>query len=1360
MRFRYRRLGYAGVALATAAATVTATPAHAANSEPSGSPHFTQAQLNKLSAKYTPRSDGTPGLVAKAQGDSSSSNPSTQKSAKATAAGSKNDNDVKGFVSKGSAETMRGSAETIALDGTKDWAAITTAGSIVRYDAQGHAAWRVGVHDLESAWQITSKLSSEQEDLTPVMYEGFNPYQPGATGAHPYAQLDANHDGVADIAVAYQLGVSPDAPFSTPGSDLSSGTFISVLDGQTGKMLWHKLVPGTVGSMTAQDGQLIAAESTGPDWNNNPVAEQGTSRSSLLSYTFSGSGTSVTGKQAWTYNTMAPYADWTDISTMGAGRVTVGWTDTPMGLGNPRPADGHVLVVDTKTGKAEVDVKTPGYPRIVQQDVTGDRVLVAEQNDPTDSVFWQVTAIDAKTGDRIVLATRKSAIPTSLIANPDPKKGQPTYVASELGINADLTDGASAVVGLDGTAKQLWSHTTSSSDGAAETPVLGTAYDPRGQGQVLVTTGDGVEQSLANPEGPYQTQLTSLAAADGHVAWQNHGSIAGDQITSYNGSYLTVGYDLTAYQTNIQGHAQSQPMLGDLYATDSYDVNGDGTPDLIVGGQSHGVFALDGKALANDQLKVLWQTSVASSVHGIQVAPVVDGSGTKHDRVVAATSVGFSVLNPTTGALVSDNNTGAFQYKAQVADGRILASSKSAFGAYDETGKALWTYRPSNAGSANVAYSAPAVSDDGVFLEYGGVRTSFGTGPSDPAPTAVSLDPATGKQRWTVQSAGEKSAFIMSQAGVYASPNIPGANGHGVAFGFGGNQPTSFGHTVLLIDGTDGKVVKTMTSSGANTFLGFTSSKDQGLLWLHTNMVSEVPPTGLQNDVPTMVNNFQGVYATAQDGSEVFVGGAGGVVSYKTPITQSPGDYYAWSTGSAFGYFAGSVTPEPLYAGKTTTMVALAQDNTAYNLNLNVGAFGADAYPTDAFPHGISVLQATGATAASGAKAAAPAPAAGSVGSKTPTAIKQNYLPIGTASAPHHVQSQVKASSVAASDIRGYTPQQIQKRLGLTGDGTGQTVAISIAYDYPTAEADVNTYSKQFNLPQTCGSAGADASDCFDFKVAYAEGTKPAQDSNWNEEAALDIETVHSIVPKAKIVLVEAKDASAAALYKAVDVADGFHPDAINNSWGMSEFSEESFYDDHCKLKDSVCTQSTGDAGWPAGYSSTNAYALAVGGTHMSLDADGNTTGESAWTSGGGGFSFFEKQPNYQQGVVDSSYRATPDVSFNADPQTGVAVYVTIDGTPYWVEVGGTSLSSPSWAGMIAAADQLRQADGKANFAIDGPEGDSLHKAVYSLGSALSDVTSGSNGGCGTECTAGPGYDEVTGMGSPVAGIDKALAAK
>ena len=158
---------------------------------------------------------------------------------------------------------------------------------------------------------------------------------------------------------------------------------------------------------------------------------------------------------------------------------------------------------------------------------------------------------------------------------------------------------------------------------------------------------------------------------------------------------------------------------------------------------------------------------------------------------------------------------------------------------------------------------------------------------------------------------------------------------------------------------------------------------------------------------------------------------------------------------------------------------------------------------------------------------------------------------------------------------------------------------------------------------------------------------------------------------------------------------------------------------------------------------------LAVGGTTLTLSADGSYGSEAGWTDGGGGTSIVETEPAYQGSVQATGRRTIPDVAFDADPQTGVSVYDSyddVDGDGPWIKSGGTSLSAPSWAALIAIADQGRTAAGGAT--LDGAR--QVMAALYALpADDFHDVTTGGNG----VFDAGPGYDESTGLGSPSAAL-------
>jgi subtilase family serine protease len=160
-----------------------------------------------------------------------------------------------------------------------------------------------------------------------------------------------------------------------------------------------------------------------------------------------------------------------------------------------------------------------------------------------------------------------------------------------------------------------------------------------------------------------------------------------------------------------------------------------------------------------------------------------------------------------------------------------------------------------------------------------------------------------------------------------------------------------------------------------------------------------------------------------------------------------------------------------------------------------------------------------------------------------------------------------------------------------------------------------------------------------------------------------------------------------------------------------------------------------------------------VGGTSLSLDANGSYLNETAWSGSGGGLSVYEHQPLYQAqfGIPDDSrgVRGVPDVSYNANPGTGYAVYdsVGIGGASGWFQIGGTSAATPQWAATVAIANSMRAGLRRASLS-------STDVAVYSLAKTnlngeFHSVIQGNNGSCGTICDASAGYDFVTGLGTP-----------
>ena len=184
---------------------------------------------------------------------------------------------------------------------------------------------------------------------------------------------------------------------------------------------------------------------------------------------------------------------------------------------------------------------------------------------------------------------------------------------------------------------------------------------------------------------------------------------------------------------------------------------------------------------------------------------------------------------------------------------------------------------------------------------------------------------------------------------------------------------------------------------------------------------------------------------------------------------------------------------------------------------------------------------------------------------------------------------------------------------------------------------------------------------------------------------------------------------------------------------------------------------SAGDSGHGAQDPAASPDVISVGGTTLngcSGTSCSGFTSETTWSGSGGGASAVEHIPSYQSGytgpvsgaatiaALTGNMRGIPDVSFEANPSTGVSIFdsTSDQGQSGWFTVGGTSVGAPNWAGILAAG----AAAGKTAL-----QGDS---AIYNSGFStnLRDITSGTNGSCGTDCTAGTGYDLVTGLGSPI----------
>jgi subtilase family serine protease len=277
-------------------------------------------------------------------------------------------------------------------------------------------------------------------------------------------------------------------------------------------------------------------------------------------------------------------------------------------------------------------------------------------------------------------------------------------------------------------------------------------------------------------------------------------------------------------------------------------------------------------------------------------------------------------------------------------------------------------------------------------------------------------------------------------------------------------------------------------------------------------------------------------------------------------------------------------------------------------------------------------------------------------------------------------------------------------------------------------------FSKQFGLPD-CTTANG----CFKKVNQRGGNTYPRKDSGWALEISLDVQTVHAVCPKCKILLVEADTNSLSNLSAAVDYAASVPGVvAISNSYGGNEYSGETGSESHYNHPGHAITASSGDNGYGVSFPAASRYVTAVGGTTLNVGADHKRTSETTWNGSGSGCSAYISKPSWQ---TDSGCgrRTVADVSADADPATGMSVYdsTVYQGQKGWFKVGGTSLSAPIIATLYAVSGNATTVD--------------YGSYPYNHASSLFDIISGSNGNCSGSylCTAGTGYDGPTGLGSP-----------
>jgi kumamolisin len=354
-------------------------------------------------------------------------------------------------------------------------------------------------------------------------------------------------------------------------------------------------------------------------------------------------------------------------------------------------------------------------------------------------------------------------------------------------------------------------------------------------------------------------------------------------------------------------------------------------------------------------------------------------------------------------------------------------------------------------------------------------------------------------------------------------------------------------------------------------------------------------------------------------------------------------------------------------------------------------------------------------------------------------AVRHSYaVPRNATPERRHRKPQVTA-------VQGFTPDQLRTAYDTSslGTGEGQTVAL---WEFDGYQAqNIAGYDQQFGIqaaaPQTVSVDGAN----FDGNPGGGQA-----------EVELDIELVQAMAPAANTLVYEAPNSDKGQIDMANQIVSDDKVSVTSISWGQCEAASSqstitstdnalaqgaaegiSFYAASGDSGSDDC----GDGSEGVDYPASDPNVSGAGGTSLTTGADGTYESETAWSGSGGGVSQVFDTPAYQQD--SSGRRAVPDVSLDADPRTGYAIFTA----GQWQVFGGTSCAAPMWAGFTALSD----AKSGANL---GNGNTKFYSIAGGAGTAFHDVTSGSNGGF----QAGQGYDDVTGIGSyDGAGLASAL---
>ncbi|MFB6680127.1 FG-GAP repeat domain-containing protein [Streptomyces sp. NPDC056390] len=849
------------------------------------------------------------------------------------------------FTNKSTLEGARGIAATVPAGSDGSYFTVHSLGNVQLHKADGSTAWARTNASFYTDWQVKPLQAWRVEPYPARIQMGYNAVAPFA----PYSDqgfdtADLTGDGTKDIVFSASVGIDDPRGFTSPGSSLSSGTFVSVLDGKTGKTVWSKLYSYAT-NIKVVDGTLLIANS--PSLNGRAPA---TETATLTGIRFSSADGKLTPSSTWTYDTeTTDPATWGALESVGGGKVAAVWDLRKTATNAAR---GRTLVLDTADGSVKWQTDSALYGRQLRLDASRRRVVALEQADTSDAVQYELASYELADGKRTTLDTRVNVLPTALTVGDAAKGGGDEIAVSESAYNSSFAISSSTIRVLDGSdgSTVKWTYATKRSAGNTHDGASTWTLVAKGGALYAAAQDDQDRENAVNIGGLRYGSLTAFTSG-GTVKWRQHGYNASpfyQQVYSSSGSdYVRVvdqEQNVREYKLGSGSQKHLTPLQGDLYTGKAADFDGDGKKDVVVGGSSHGVWAYSGTSLVSGKPKKLWQATVPGEVHNIATGDV-NGDGTP-DVAVAADNA-TAVLDGKTGKVLSTiDGKGAYVRSVTVADvnddGRAeVLVPTDALRVYNASGRQLWSYSAlSSAG--DVVFSDTVVSGGQVYTQYSSVGALDST---DAVVNGVALD-GKGTVQWTAdpkapgQAADGKLHGAVLVNGVFASPKIPYADGHAVVYTWivmadpttTGDISTASAKVVTEIrDGRTGEVIRQITGGSPWSHGNyFTDDRNNVLYQMSFGVMKGYPGDGKEDTYASVIAPLRTVgFINGPGGRRLLAGGVeGGLAAYDPSLLTS---------GGVFRSAIGSAT---LMGGRNYVAADLDGDGTDEMISLQFDHFG------------------------------------------------------------------------------------------------------------------------------------------------------------------------------------------------------------------------------------------------------------------------------------------------------------------------------------------------------------------------------------------------------------------------------------